>query len=131
MSAELAARAAILAALRDDATLMGLVNQVADGEPVKASPPWLLVGGTEARGWGARGVDGVTLRQTIELALRGDQRAAVTAILDRVDQLLPGMDGDLGDWRTTHLTFERSRIRRSGTEWRASADWSIRMARLI
>ncbi|HEY1125941.1 MAG TPA: DUF3168 domain-containing protein [Sphingobium sp.] len=130
MSAELAARAAILAVLRDDVDLAALVNQVADGEPVKASPPWLLVGGAEARGWGARGVDGVTLRQTIELTSRGAQRAAVTAILDRVDQLLRSMDGNLGDWRVTHLAFERSRIRRSGTEWRAAADWSIRMARL-
>ncbi len=109
---------------------MGLVNQIADGEPVKASPPWLLVGGATASGWGARGVDGVTLRQTIELALRGDQLSAVTAILDRVDELLRGMDGDLGDWRMTNLSFDRSRIRRSGTEWRAASDYSIRLARL-
>ena len=41
------------------------------------------------------------------------------------------MNGELGDWRVTNLAFERSRIRRSGTAWRAAADWSIRMARLI
>jgi hypothetical protein len=131
MSAELAARGAILAALQGDGALAGLVNQVADGEPVKASPPWLLVGAATASGWGARGVDGVTLRQTIELTLRGDQLSAVTAILDRVDQLLRSMEDDLGDWRMTHLAFERSRIRRSGAEWRAAADYSIRLARLV
>jgi hypothetical protein len=130
MSADLVARAAILAALTGDATLMGLVNQVADGEPVKASPPWLLVGSAAANGWGARGVDGVTLRQTIELSLRGDQLSAVTAILDRVDAVLRGMDGELGDWRLTNLRFDRSRIRRRDTEWRAAVDYSIRMARL-
>ncbi len=78
MSAELAARAAIVAALGGDEALAGLVNQIADGEPVKASPPWLLVGAATATGWGARGVDGVTLRQTLELNLRGDQLSAVT-----------------------------------------------------
>jgi len=131
MSAELAARAAILAVLQGDAALADLVNQITDGEPVKASPPWLLVGGATASGWGARGVRGVTLRQTIELTLRGDQLSAVTAILDRVDELLRDMDDDLGDWRMTHLALERSRIRRSGTEWRAAADYSIRMARTL
>ncbi|MBO9580737.1 MAG: DUF3168 domain-containing protein [Sphingobium sp.] len=131
MSAELAARGAILAVLQGDAVLADLVNQIADGEPVKASPPWLLVGDATTSGWGARGVRGVTMRQTIELTLRGDQLSAVTAILDRTDELLRSMDGDLGAWRITHLAFERSRIRRNGTEWRAAADYSIRMARTL
>ncbi len=132
MSAELAARAAIVAALGGDEALAGLVNQISDGEPVKASPPWLLVGAAVATGWGARGVDGATLRQTLELSLRGDQLSAVTAILDRVDDVLRGMDDDLGDWRVTSLRFERSRIRRSGTNggpgsiirsgWRGSSE---------
>ena len=131
MSADLLARAAIVAALKGDASLVDRVNQIADGEPVKASPPWLLVGSAVASGWGARGVDGVTVRQTIELALRGDQLSAVTAILDRVDAALRAMDGALGDWRVTSLRFDRSRIRRNGTEWRAAVDYSIRMVRLI
>jgi hypothetical protein len=131
MSADLLARAAIVGALKADATLMGLVNQIADGEPVKASPPWLLVGSALASGWGARGVDGMTLKQTIELALRGDQLSAVTAILDRVDAVMRGMDGELGDWRMTSLRFDRSRIRRNGTEWRAAVDYSVRLARLM
>ncbi|HZV58481.1 MAG TPA: DUF3168 domain-containing protein [Sphingobium sp.] len=130
MSAELAVRAAILAAMAADATLAGLVNQIADGDPVKASPPWLLVGTANAVGWGARGVDGVTLRQGIELVLRGDQLSAVTTILDRVDVLLRDMASDLGAWRITALAFERSRIRRTEREWRASVDYSIRLARL-
>jgi len=131
MSAELAARAAIVAALRGDATLGELVNQISDGEPIKASPPWLLVGVATSGGWGARGVDGVTLRQTIELTLRGDQLSAVTAILDRVDDLLRSMDGDLSDWRITNLAFERTRIQRRDTEWRAAIDYVIRLARLV
>lgn len=131
MSAELAARAAILTALRSDATLLGLVNQIADGDPVKASAPWLLVGGATATGWGARGVEGVTLRQSFELAMRGTAVTDVSAVLGQIDFVLKAMPGELGDWRITSLNLERSRIRRTETEWRAGADYSIRLVRLV
>jgi hypothetical protein len=128
---ELAARAALLAALRGDAALAALVNQISDGEAVKASPPWLRLDDAATLGWGARGVEGVTLRQPIALALRGDQLGAVTAILDRVDTVLRAVSDDLGDWRITSLLFERSQIGRSRGEWRASVIYSIRLARLV
>jgi hypothetical protein len=130
MSGELAVRAAILAALQDDLPLAGLVNQVSDGEPVKASAPWLLVGDAITTGWGARGVDGLTLHQPIQLVLRGDDLARVMAILERVDTVLAAIDGDLGEWRITSLRFERSRIVRGRTEWRAGIDYAVRAARI-
>lgn len=131
MSGELVARAAILDALAGDATLLALVNQISDGAPVKASPPWLLVGDPVAIGWGARGVDGLTLRQPLQLVLRGDDLSAVTAILDRIDAVLRVLPGDLGDWRITSLAFERSRIGRTSAEWRANIDYALRLARLV
>ncbi|MBT2186858.1 DUF3168 domain-containing protein [Sphingobium nicotianae] len=130
MSGELAVRGAILSALRGDAALMAMVNQVSDGEPVKASAPWLMLGDAMASGWGARGVDGLALRQTLLLVLRGDELGRVADILTRVDDALTGIDSALGDWRLTSLRFERSRIVRSRTEWRASIDYAVRMARL-
>ncbi len=131
MSAAMIARAAMLGALRGDAALGALVNQIADGEPVKASAPWLMLGPGQASGWGARGVDGVTLRQTVELAVRGDQAAVVETILARVGVALGAMDGALGDWRVTSLRLERSRIRRTQAEWRAVADFAVRLVRLV
>jgi len=130
MSAELAARSAILSALSGDATLASLVNQVSDGEPVKASPPWLMLGDAAALGWGARGVDGVTLRQPIQLLLRGDDLAAVTAIIDRVEMAMRTLPAQLNEWRLTGLRFERSRISRARNEWRVSIDYALRLARL-
>lgn len=130
MSGELAVRGAILGALRGDPVLMAMVNQVSDGEPVKASAPWLMLGDATASGWGARGVDGLTLRQPLLLVLRGDDLGRVTDILARIDDALTGIDSMLGDWRITSLRFERSRIVRSRTEWRASIDYAVRMARL-
>lgn len=130
MSGEMVVRAAMLAALRGDAGLMALVNQVSDGEPAKASAPWLLLGDASVTGWGARGVDGITLRQPLMLTVRGDDLARVTAVLERIDAVWRAMDGALGDWRITSLRFERSRIIRSRTEWRASVDYAVRAARL-
>jgi hypothetical protein len=54
MSGELAVRGAMLSALRSDATLPTLVNQMSDGVPEKASAPWLMLGESTASGW-ARG----------------------------------------------------------------------------
>lgn len=130
MSAELAARAAILSALTQDATLAGLVNQISEGEPLKASPPWLMLGDGAALGWGARGVDGVTLRQPIQLLLEGDALSAVTLIVDRVDAVMRGLPAELDGWRLTSLRFERSRIARTRNAWRANIDYALRLARL-
>jgi hypothetical protein len=128
---DLAARAAILAALRGDTALGALVNQISDGDPVKASPPWLRLDGAATLGWGARGVEGVTLRQPITLMLSGDQPGAVSAILERIDTALRAMPDMMGDWRMTGLTFERSQIARSRTEWRASVVYALRLVRLV
>jgi hypothetical protein len=131
MSGELAVRSAMLAALRGDAILSTLVNQLSDGVPDKASAPWLMLGESTASGWGARSVEGLSLRQSLLLVLRGDDIARVMAIIERVDAALAATELDLGDWRITSLRFERSRILRSRTEWRVSADYAVRAAKVL
>jgi hypothetical protein len=131
MSGELAVRGAMLSALRNDATLQTLVNQMSDGVPEKASAPWLMLGECTASGWGARGVEGLSLRQSLLLVLRGEDLARVTAIIGRVDAALAASEPELGDWRITSLRFERSRILRSRTEWRVTADYAVRAARVL
>jgi len=130
MSGALAIRAAIHEALRGDEALLTLVNQVSDGTPDKASAPWLMLGEGVATGWGARQVDGVALRQPVQLALRGDDFARATAIMARVDAVLAGLDADLGDWRITSLRLARSRVTRGRSGWRIDADYAVRVARL-
>jgi hypothetical protein len=65
------------------------------------------------------------------LVLRGDDLARVTAIIERIDAALAATEPDLGDWRITSLRFERSRILRSRTEWRVTADYAVRAARVL
>ncbi|MBB5987297.1 tail completion protein gp17 [Sphingobium lignivorans] len=130
MSGAVAVRGAILAALRDDAALMALVNLVADGERMKASPPWLLVGDPAGTGWGARGVDGLALRQPLLLTVRSDDSVRMTSAIERIDSVLRAMEGDLGTWRITALNRARTSIAHGRTAWRASLDYAVRIARL-
>jgi Protein of unknown function (DUF3168) len=130
MSGELVARDAIITLLRADSGLAALVNQVADGDPGKASAPWLRVGDASTNGWGARGVDGRTLRLPIQLNVRGDQITQVAAIIDQVDTIIRDADPALGAWRITLLRLERSRISRTQAGWGVTMDYALRIARL-
>jgi len=129
MSGALVIRAAIHAALSADAGLLALVNQISDRTPARASAPWLMLGDGVATGWGARDVDGVTLRQPIRLDVRGDDFAHVTAIMARLGAVLDQMDADLGDWRLTSLRPERTRAARRPGAWRIEVDYLVRAAR--
>lgn len=130
MSGAVLLRGAIHVALSGDAVLAALVQQVSDGTPLKASAPWLQLGDGIASGWGARGVDGLTLRQPIQIIVRGDDRARVDAVVAQVDAVLAAMPGDVGDWRITNVRFERARIVRGRAEWRVTLDYAVRAARL-
>jgi len=123
-------RGAIHAALSGDAALAALVQQVSEGAPLKASTPWLQLDDAQATGWGARGVDGLTLRQPIRLTVRGDDRARVEAVVARVEACLAAMADDAGDWRIIDLRCERARIVRGRTDWRVTLDYAVRAARL-
>jgi hypothetical protein len=130
MSGELRARDAILSLLRADSDLAALLNQVSDGDPGKASAPWLRVGEASSNSWGARGVDGRTLRLPIQLSLRGDQMAPVAAIIDQVDTIIRDANPMLDAWRITLLRLERSRISRTQAGWSVAMDYALRVVRL-
>ncbi|OJY67480.1 MAG: hypothetical protein BGP16_02840 [Sphingobium sp. 66-54] len=130
MSGAVIVRGAIHAALSGDADLAALVQQVSDGAPLKASAPWLQLDDSAATGWGARGVDGIALRQPIRLTLRGDDGARAEAVVARVEVVLAGMASEAGGWRITSLRLDRARIVRGRAGWRVTLDYDVRAARL-
>lgn len=130
MSAEILAREAIRATLEADTGLRALVNQISDGEPVKASGPWLMLGEGSASAFGARGVNGVALRVPVILTLRGDAPGDVGTILEALEVALGAVPGEIGVWKVTTLRFERSRLRRDKAGWRVVVDYALRLARL-
>lgn len=135
MSAEMQAREAIRATLAESVTLRALVNQISDGDPAKASSPWLMLGEGSASGFGARGVEGVALRVPVILTLRGDAPgdvdAVMDAVMDAVGVAMRGVPDMIGDWKVTVMRFERSRLRRDKASWRIVSDYALRLVRAI
>jgi hypothetical protein len=127
MSAEIQTREAIRLVLEASATLRARVNQISDGDPAKASSPWLILGEGSASGFGALGVDGVALRVPVILTLRGDAPGDVDAVLDAVDVAMRTVPDMIGDWKVTVMRFERSRLRRDKAGWRIVSDYALRL----
>lgn len=129
MSAEIELRDAVLAQLRGDAALMALVNRVYDGDPVKATTPYILVGECAGSDWGTKNHAGRELR--LGITIYDDTQTAA-----RIGQILPLVHGALGQvaaagtgtWRVGSLVLVRSRLfgRESG-RWSALLDWRLRV----
>ncbi len=130
MNAELSVREAIRETLEADGALRARVNQISDGEPVKASGPWLMLGEGSGTGFGARGVSGVALRVPVILTLRGDTPEDTSAILAALDTAMQAVPDEVNGWKITVLRFERSRLRRDKTGWRIVTDYALRLVRL-
>lgn len=131
MSAEMQAREAIRATLTESVTLRALVHQISDGDPAKASSPWLMLDEGSAIGFGARGVDGVALRVPVILTFRGDAPGDVDAVLDALGAAMRTVPDMIGDWKVTVMRFERSRLRRDKAGWRIVSDYALRLVRAI
>lgn len=129
MSAETEVRDAIIAQLRGDAALMALVNRVYDGDPVKATTPYILVGECAGSDWGTKNHAGRELR--LGITIHDDAQTAV-----RIGQILPLVQNALGQvatvgagaWRVGSFVLIRSRLfGREGGRWSALLDWRLRV----
>lgn len=134
MSAELAIRAAMLAALKGDAALMAVLNGAYDGmpegAPVRLSAPYAVVGESLASDWGTKDGDGREVRIGLTLADRGDTSERLAQMLERADAVVRGMAGPVAGW-SVNIAFLRSRvIRARDQEWRAMLDYRVRMLRV-
>ncbi|SCW69461.1 Protein of unknown function [Sphingobium faniae] len=132
MSAEIAVRAAVIAALKRDVALMDGLNGLFDGAPDRATAPYAVVEECLGAEWGAKDVDGRELRLSISLHDMGETPARIAPLLARVDTGVKGMTGTGGGWRVVSAQSLRSRVaRQAGRErgWRAVADYRLRVVR--
>lgn len=129
MSAQVAVRAAVIAALRSDTALMGGINALFDGTPVRASAPYAVVGECIASEWGAKDVDGRELRLSISLHDAGETPGRLAEVLARVEVVLRAMAGVAGTWRIVSVRLLRSRVMKaSGRDgWQAVVDYRMRV----
>jgi hypothetical protein len=132
MSAEVAARVAVIAALRADGALMDGLNGLFDGEPGRASAPYGYVGECIGADWGGKDVEGRELRLSIGLRSADETPVRLGAMIGRIDPALAAalvQDG----WRIVTARLIRSRVARDdGREpggWRAVVDYRLRVVR--
>ncbi|BBD96819.1 DUF3168 domain-containing protein [Sphingobium amiense] len=132
MSAEMAVRAAMIAALRADGALMALVNGVHDGEPARAAAPYGFAGECIGSDWGGKDLEGREIRLSVGLVAAADGAAALAAMIARVDPAMQGLVAADG-WRVASARLVRSRIAREGpapaSGWRAVVDYRVRVVR--
>ena len=131
MSAEVAVRVAVIAALKADGELMSLLNGLFDGQPARAAPPFAVMGECIASDWSAKGVDGRELRLTISLNDAGDMAGRIGAMLARIDPVMQALDMAGEGWRVVNARLIRSRLMRTGARdgdgWRAVVDYRLRV----
>lgn len=132
MSAEMAIRGAVIAALRGDMGLMDGLNGLFDGAPVRASAPYGVVGECIGADWGAKDVEGRELRLSISLHDAGETTGRLARAMARIDPAVRTA-GMVDGWRIVTARLIRSRVARVGARgesgWQAVIDYRIRAVR--
>ncbi|CAM5536522.1 tail completion protein gp17 [Sphingobium scionense] len=128
MSAEVAIRSAVIAALKADSGLMDRLNGLFDGAPARASAPYGVVGECLGSDWGAKDVEGRELRLSISLHDMAETAGRLGELLARIDPVI--RLAQASGWRIVTASLLRSRIARAGERgWLAVADYRIRVVR--
>ncbi len=109
-------RAALLAALAEDAVLGPGLNRLSDGPGERAPTPLARLGEIIAGDWGAKDRPGRDLRAELMIEARGDADAA-TALGDRAETVIAGLSRTIDDWEcgATRIDQRRRLRRRDGT----------------
>jgi hypothetical protein len=108
IGAEQAVRARMLALLSRDDVLAERVHGIFDGQPPRASAPYVAIGGAEGSDWGTKDRAGREIRLTLMLAGVGaalDDRAAA-----RVEAAVDALRGAAGDWSVVGARIVRTRF---------------------
>jgi hypothetical protein len=130
MSAELAIRAAMLAALAADGAIGALLNGVYDGTPVKASEPYAVIGDCTGSDWGTKDADGREVRVALSLYDRQETRARLAQMMRLADGVVRGMSGIADGWRIAGVALLRSRTMKARDQgWSCVVDYRVRVLR--
>lgn len=131
MNAETEIRAALMAQLRGDASLSGMVNRIHDGTPVKASAPYVSVGECIGTDWGCKDRDGREVRLSIAIVDEAESGGRIGQIMPLVEAgvrqvALAGVPG----WQMGGAGLVRSRlVGQAQGRWTAVLDFRLRMLR--
>lgn len=107
-SAERAVRARAIAVLAGDAELAGRVHGVFDGDPSRATAPYIAVGIAEGADWGTKDRAGREVRLTLTLHGVGDSLNDPSA--SRIEALTADLRGAADEWTVVSARVVRTRF---------------------
>ena len=124
MSAERVVQAAALDALRGVAGLNGVYL----GPPVKATPPYAMLGELMSGDWSVKDRAGRELRVLVALRDAGDAPARLHTLCAAVGAAIEALPRDLAGWRLASVVLVRSRIGGGAPgAWSASVEYRVRV----
>ncbi|MET3761673.1 DUF3168 domain-containing protein [Sphingomonas sp. UYEF23] len=124
MSAESVVQAAALDALRGVAGLNGVYL----GPPVKATPPYAMLGELMSGDWSVKDRAGRELRVLVALRDAGDAPARLHTLCAAVGAAIEALPRDLAGWRLASVVLVRSRIGGGAPgAWSASVEYRVRV----
>src|SRR5690606_8032826 len=120
-------RAALIAWLRADAGLTGLVNAVVEeapprlrsGQAPRASPPWLGIAASASADWSTKDRRGREVRVALELHARGDDPGAAAAVTRAVEARIEALPRAQDGFEVAGVTYLRARAEQRAGNRRA------------
>jgi hypothetical protein len=127
MSFEAELHAAVMEALRSEADILATANGVFLERPVRASPPYLVLGPLTSADWSAKGASGREVRVTAQVHDAGESWTRTVALLGAAGRALEALPRNLNGWSLGSVTMLRSRTTRDGAGgWLGMVDYRVR-----
>ena len=112
-------RSALVAWLRADSALTGMVNAIEEEGPVATSPPAIAIVASASADWSTKTAIGREVRLALELVDRSDASETTAEIVARIEQRIATLPADQGAFRVVVTQFLRSRAERRKRSMRA------------
>lgn len=117
-------RAAIGAALMNDAALGAALNGLFEQRPVQASPPYAVLTETLCADWSAKGFAGRDVRLSVSLHHGAREDGRLSELAGHAERVIAALPPALPSGRIVRADMVRRRIGRDGqTGWAALIDY--------
>lgn len=126
MSAQAALTAALFAALESHGALAERLNGVFATPPVRATPPYALIGEMLIADWSTKTEAGREIRFLVTLFEQPERADRLAELMAEAESAIEAMPRDASGWRIASLVFQRGRILRE-EPWRAVVEYRARM----
>lgn len=107
------------------------INGVFLERPVRASPPYLVLGELAGSDWGAKDAPGRELRIIVRVHDEGESWMRAATLQGEAARAIEALPRTLGDWSLGAVVLLRARTLRDGTRgWLATVEYRVRGMKL-